>query len=654
MASSFSIRQRPSRTAVLYLVCFSLPFFPVRGSAQSSSVNPAALTGPYSVQKDENGKYWFVDSAGRRFLSLGINNINAEPFRPRPNTQYYNPVPTLFKGDFNAWKQEVLQLLRDHGFTTIGAWSDGRLYDGPIPGTICLYVAAHGSDRCLDALRPDFEKRVLQNIQTVLDRYPHRNNLLGVFLDNEMPWYGHAPWGEIPNSTLLEAALALPKEDAAHQAAVKFLRQRYSSADNLAKAWGKPLDSWDNLTADYARSCLSPAAHQDRQAFIGYAADAFFRISTQIVRQMMPGVLILGTRFAAYAPQPAVETCGRYCDVISFNDYRAAPAADPDMIARYWIWGGQKPLLITEYSWRAEENTSGNPNTGGAGAVVKTQAQRAENYQKYVEDLLSYPIVIGAHWFEFADQSPQGRFDGENSNYGIVDIYHRRYTELLAAMKQTNTRIAEIHAKSPKTAPTEFPKPKKVRLEIAQRPERPPFINLLHAEPLKKPELFQAPDASIQLEILAQNQGVQILLQTGRDWGCGLLLFGPKEAKRTQGPDFASDLDGYSAVELDTEIPQALAFQCFIDEAGVDRPDAASYDTCAGDDAESFIFPLTHGSGTRKIYRLNLTELEPRTAWGNQKGAGRVDLFALKGIGLYFPGSQGSHTVKLYALKLVR
>jgi hypothetical protein len=63
--------------------------------------------------------------------------------------------------------------------------------------------------------------------------------------------------------------------------------------------------------------------------------------------------------------------------------------------------------MVTEYSWRARENTSGNPNTGGAGAVVETQAQRAANYKSYVESMISYPMVIGVHWFEFADQSPE-------------------------------------------------------------------------------------------------------------------------------------------------------------------------------------------------------------------------------------------------------
>ena len=129
------------------------------------------------------------------------------------------------------------------------------------------------------------------------------------------------------------------------------------------------------------------------------------------------------------------------------------------MLAQYWIWGGRKPLLVTEYSWRARENTSGNPNSGGAGAVVETQAQRGENYQKYIEDLLSYPMVVGAHWFEFADQSPEGRFDGENSNYGVVDIRHRPYIELLDSMKQTNSDSNRFMPRSDRQAPESLPSP---------------------------------------------------------------------------------------------------------------------------------------------------------------------------------------------------
>lgn len=606
----------------------------------------------FEVKKDTGGKYWFVDPKGKQFLSIGINNIRSEPWQPKPNTQYYGPVKTLFKGDFEAWKKDVFGILQEYGFNTLGAWSDERLYDGPVYGTICLYVAAHAKDRCLDGLRTGFEDRVKMNTKMALETYPSTDNIFGVFLDNEMPWYGHAPWGEIPNSTLLEAALSLPKEDEARKAAMDFLKKKYESPEAISKAWGKSLASWDDLNADYARGCLTKQASEDRAAFIGVAAEAFYTTAAKIARQMLPGKLILGTRFAGYAPQPVISACGRHCDVVSFNNYRAIPSADPDMLARFWIWSGKKPLMVTEYAWRGRENSSGNPNTGGAGAVVQTQAERAKNYSSYVEDLLSYPMVIGAHWFEFADQSPQGRFDGENSNYGIVDIHHRPYKELLAAMKQTNSRIQTLHAQSKRTSPDALPKPKAVAFEPGQYPDRPASVNLLDTIAIQDPELYHASDARITLG--KEDNAWVITLDTGKDWGCGVIFFGPKDFKTDSGPDFSTDLGGYSAIELDAAISSDVTFDFFLDEAGVASPDAAVYDTSGGDDGESFLIPTIKGKGSRALYRFQLSDLMPRTNWGNQRGLGRVDITSIKGVSLFFHGSQGSEKVQVFSLKLAR
>jgi agarase len=606
----------------------------------------------FGLKADSNGKYWLVDPSGNQFLSIGINNINPEPWSPRADTQYYNPVPTLFKGDFQAWKTDVFALLKDHGFNTIGAWSDGRLYDGPLYGTICLYVAGYAQDRCLEGLRPGFEDRIIANIRTILQTRPYRDNVFGVFLDNEMPWFGHAPWGEIPNSTLLEAALALPKEDPARQAAVEFLKKRYATVEALSAAWGKPLASWDDLTVIYARSCINDRVAADRSDFIGLAAEAFYSVACRIVRQTLPGKLILGTRFAEHAPQPVVAACGKHCDIISLNHYTRAPVADADLLAKYWIWGGHKPLMITEYSWRGRENTSGNPNSGGAGAVVQTQAERAANYSQYVEDLLSYPMVVGAHWFEFSDQSPQGRFDGENSNYGIVDIYHRPYKELLTAMKQTNSRVAKLHAESEKKAPESLPKPREVVFEPGQYPQRPDFVDILNIEPVKGAEVFQAPDAKIGLDKIDDYLAMDI--DTGKEWGCGVVFFGPKSFKNTVGPEFCTNLDGYSAIEIDAVIGKGLIFDLFFDEAGVAEPGSASYDVSGGDDGEAFVVPTIQGTGSRHLYRLELKNLQIRTNWGNQKGLRKVDAHSMKGISLFFGGGQGKERICVYSLKLVR
>ncbi len=625
-------------------------FLQVCAIANREDTPSKSTASAFKVTVDANGKYWFVDPQGNQFLSIGIDNIIPEPFRPRPNTQFYAPIPSLFS-NIDAWKNDVFKILQQHGFNTLGAWSHAQLYDGPLYGTVCLYVTGHAADRCLDGLRPGFEDRVRTNVKFMLEQYPSLDNIFGVFLDNEMPWFGHGKWGDIANYTLLELALSLPDEDDARRAAVNFVKVRYASTEALAKAWGKPLSSWDELTFEYARSCVNPQTNEDRKVFVELAAETFYKTAAATVRQMLPGKLILGTRYAAYAPEPVIRACGRYCDVISFNDYRPSPSADAEMLARFWIWGGKKPLMVTEFSWRAEENTSGNPNSGGAGAVVKTQAQRAENYQKYIEDLLSYPIVIGAHWFEFADQSPQGRFDGENSNYGIVDIYHQPYTELLTVMKQTNTQAKKLHAQSDRQAPESLPKPKDVVFQPGQRPDRPPSVDLLE-NPIKGPELFYAPDAKMELK--KESNFLAMPLDTGNEWGCGVLFFGPEAFKNPLGAEYVTNLDGYSIIELDATIAQNIVFDLFLDEAGIESPNAVSYDTSAGDDAESFVIPSNQGRGERFIYRFELKNLQARKDWGNQKGLRKVDLHSMKGVALLFHGGQGEGRVRIYSLKLVR
>lgn len=605
----------------------------------------------FRVTQDSAGKCWLVDPQGSRFLSLGVNNIRPEPWRPTPGTQFFNPLPTQYNGNLTAWKEDVWKLLQEHGLNTLGAWSDGGLYDGPLYGTVCLYVASYAADRCLEGLRPGFADRVKENTQIMLDTYPHLDNVFGVFLDNEMPWFGHGAWGDVPNHTLLEVALNLPAEDEARRAAVRFLQSRYDSPEALSSAWGKPLASWDGLTFAYARSCVSAAAQQDRADFVALAAEAFYKTACETVRQILPGKLILGTRYAEYAPQPVIEACGRHCDIISFNHYTRNPQADRDLLARYWIWGGQKPLIVTEFSWRAEENTSGNPNSGGAGGVVKTQAQRAQNYSRYVEDLLACPMVVGAHWFEFADQSPQGRFDGENSNYGIVDIHNRPYTELLTAMKQTNEAAKKLHADSPRQAPESLPKPKAVTFEPGQYPGRPPAVDLLEA-PVKGPEIFHAADASLDIKQTDKTLIVQI--DTGSDWGGGVSFYGPAQFKNSSGPQYSTNLGGYTAIEIDATIPKDVFFDFYLDEAGVGPANAPSYDSSCGDDCESFTLPALQGVGSRHTYRLELADLQPRTNWGSQKGLRKIDVASLKGVALYFHGGQGTQQIRLFSMKLVR
>jgi len=88
------------------------------------------------------------------------------------------------------------------------------------------------------------------------------------------------------------------------------------------------------------------------------------------------------------------------------------------------------------------------PNTNGGGLRVPTQADRARGFEHYVSVGLMQPQLVGYHWFEHADQPAEGRFDGENSNYGTVTITDDVYEELTQTMTAFNAQAEEIHARA--------------------------------------------------------------------------------------------------------------------------------------------------------------------------------------------------------------
>jgi hypothetical protein len=87
-------------------------------------------------------------------------------------------------------------------------------------------------------------------------------------------------------------------------------------------------------------------------------------------------------------------------------------------------------VLIGEFDLCAQDNRSGNKNDRGVYPVVATQKERAAGFRNTLQALLRIPYVIGADWFQYYDEPTHGRFDGENFNFGLVDIHDRPYQDL--------------------------------------------------------------------------------------------------------------------------------------------------------------------------------------------------------------------------------
>jgi hypothetical protein len=240
---------------------------------------------------------------------------------------------------------------------------------------------------------------------------------------------------------MLTMYLELPSTAMGRERAITFLRQRYDDdIRRLNRAW--------NIKAKDFAGVPSRAGTDSFQAdadeFLGLMASRYFEVCARAIHAADPNHLYLGARFAGKAPDSAIRAA-RSADVVSVNIYDF----DPQPLARHVFELTGKPVLITEFAFRAED--SGLPNTQGAGPKVSSQAARAKAYEEYVTLLESLPEAIGYHWFQWSDEPKQGRFDGENSNYGLVDIADKPYAEFVTAVTAANLAATEAHRRLAKS-----------------------------------------------------------------------------------------------------------------------------------------------------------------------------------------------------------
>jgi hypothetical protein len=387
-----------------------------------------------------NGVWWIINPRGEPMLSSGVDHISYESDRIKGagRCPYADALDPIYP-DRNAWGLEALARIRRWGFNTVGAWSDPELWMHGVPYTVILDIAVRAGANWERGVPADvYDARFANTARDVAGELcqPRRfdHTLLGYFSDNELRW-GPEWRGK---ETMLDMYLKLPGGAAGHAKAVEFLRERYAQdIRKLNQAWGVSASSFEDLAAPGA----TEAYRSDAAQFLENVATRYFEICEQAIHKADPHHLYLGARFADKPPD-AVLRGARKVDVVSINVYDFDPR--PAVQAVFKVTG--RPVLIGEFAFRAEN--SGLPNTRGAGPKVADQPARAQAYADYVTRLESLPEAVGYHWFEWVDEPKEGRFDGENSNYGLVDIQDRPYQEFVEAVRKANAAAREAHQKA--------------------------------------------------------------------------------------------------------------------------------------------------------------------------------------------------------------
>jgi len=425
------------------------------------------------------GKWWFVSPQGHLFFSLGCDCVDySNPtivtgresmFADRPadtgsSAPFYDTDSDIVMGPYAGltaktydffganrmekyganWQAQAAQVainrLDAWGFNTLGNWSRydiKSLRQLPYVSTISLGGLSRtvntGAGTVPDVFAPGFAALVSQQLEEQASGAVKDPWCVGWFVDNELPWTGPAGSGEENGRFgLAYGALAADAGSPAKAALITELAQRYETIDSLNRQWGTTFPSWESMEAPILKLSGPPEARRpDLVNFCEAFAGRYFSVISAQLRNLDPGALYLGCRFAGTPPPEVAQEAAQNCDVLSYNIYQ--PEVDPTVWASAAALG--KPLIVGEFDFGATDRGLFAPGLG----PTASQSARAKAYQTYVASVLRNPAFIGCQWFQYLDEPTLGRaYDGENYNIGLVSVVDVPYPELTSAAAATN------------------------------------------------------------------------------------------------------------------------------------------------------------------------------------------------------------------------
>jgi hypothetical protein len=408
---------------------------------------PTLADAPHSrwAVTTEGGAAWLITPCGERFFSIGINCLNGgAPAPPGAERTAYHW--RAFDTDFPRWLARARARVRAWGFNTAGASSlPPEVLQLPVIPDLELGRTARF--HWVDPFDPATAERMRTAARGLVAPYRGSPYRIGYFSDNEAGWW---------NGALFGFFVQQPATNHTKQRLVALLRAHYGGDwRRFARDFVPPAGaaSWDDLLrASGTPARLRPGGEgiQVVRRWTGVVAEHYYRLTAEALHAADPEALFFGDRLPIYYDPFAVRAMTPWVDAVATNYNVDSPDG---WIARYYFDGlrrltGGKPVLVSEWFFAADENRTGNRNNGHL-MTVPTQRERARGAAAAARWFARQPALVGLHWFQYYDHPKGGRSDGEDYDFGLVDVDDRPYEELLGALGAANTQLAAIHAEAP-------------------------------------------------------------------------------------------------------------------------------------------------------------------------------------------------------------
>ena len=407
----------------------------------------AATNAPFSIQQ-RDGISWLTKPNGERLFSLGVCVVNQGA--SREDFCATNPGYAAFQHyeNSNHWAKATLKRLESWKFTTIGGWSDyaalRQCRDADVAFIPVLAVGMSCGAPWLDMWDTNLIAQMHQVAREQILPLRDEPRLLGYYSDNEMGWW---------NATLFKMTLEQAPASGQRQRLMRLLRETYHN-------------NWSELLKDFETEGAGSFEELDRggmlylrpgsegirvyRRFLGLMAERYYSLVREIIRTYDSRGLVLGDRYQSFYYPEVARASAKPMDVVSMNlnagwNDGTFPRCYLDSL--HALSG--RPILVSEFYMSAEQNSTGNKNLTSTFPVVTTQKERAAGFRNTVEALAHLPYIVGADWFQYYDEPMHGRDDGEDYNFGLVDVQDRPYEALTAAAQSLDLLAIK---KAPRTA----------------------------------------------------------------------------------------------------------------------------------------------------------------------------------------------------------
>ncbi|WP_331749116.1 hypothetical protein [Streptomyces chartreusis] len=347
----------------------------------------------FTVQRSAAG-WSFVDSAGERFFSRGLNHAD------ETNLQYPSNIDIWRKryGSRDAWiTQGVVRDLRNWEFNTVG-WTAECVAVGDID--------VNDWDAAFDAKHsPQWSRRDHDAAGMPYCVALPVASIEGWNINPQYPDVFSREWEDwcafVGRSIVLD----------------------YADDPNLIGYFLTDVPAWTGHPTGAGFS-------ENGSRGLGAIAEKYYRTVHDAIRSYDPDHLILGDRYNGNRaiPAPVLEAMEPYVDVLSVQYFPEASDEGrdrmrEDLAALHTDTG--KPVLIADIgNWCA---TPSNPHRG---SELLDQQERGKDYVAALSRVADEPWLIGWHWCAYIENTARG--------WGLKDPFDSPYDDIVSQITEFN------------------------------------------------------------------------------------------------------------------------------------------------------------------------------------------------------------------------